>query len=88
MNKKSNPSFPVSGISPLGGNGYESTNDGMAPVRDTTVQEVPLFWDDRVGAYISKQSQEELDDRDVDLAKEDVYREDAEYRQKIGITRS
>jgi hypothetical protein len=88
MNRKSNPDFPVSGISPLGGNGIESTSDGMAPVRDTTVQEVPLVWDDRVGAHISIQAQEELDDRDADLEREQAYQEEKQFRQKIGMTQT
>lgn len=83
-----NPQDIVTGISPLGGNGIEGTGSGMAEIRDTSVQDVPLFWDDRAKAYISEQAIEELDDRDISLAKAKVYNEEEEFRAKAGFRRS
>ena len=74
----------VVGISPLGGNGVEGTGDGMAAVRDTDIQKVPLFWDSRVGAYISEQAIEELDDREVTEQKAQAHQDEEDFRQKAG----
>ena len=87
MNKPSSPEDNVFGISPLGGNSVEGTGPGMAEIRDTSVQGVPLFWDSRVNAYISEQAVDELNDRDIgECAREDHRREESFYN-KIGITR-
>ena len=74
----------VFGISPLGGNSVEGTGDGMAAVRDTAIQGVPLFYDARVGAYISEQAIEELDDREISEQKARIHQEEEEFRQKAG----
>ncbi len=81
-----NPEEIVYGISPLGGNSIEGTGAGMAEVRDTEEQGVPLFWDDRVSAFISEQAIEELDDRDISLAAADNFNEEEEFRMKAGYT--
>jgi hypothetical protein len=60
----------------------------MAEVRDTSVQAVPLVYDSRVGAYISEQAKQELDDRDVDLELAEQFREEEQFRLKIGYRRS
>ena len=88
MNKHHPSDLPVSGISPLGGNSVEGTSSGMAEVRDTDTQAVPLVYDYRVGSYISEQAQQELDDRDDDLIREDEFRREEEFRSKIGYRRS
>jgi len=75
------------GISPLGGNSVEGTADDMAAVRDTSIQGVPLFWDDRVQTYISELAIEELDDRDISLARQEEFNMGEEFRQKAGYTR-
>lgn len=82
------PQDTVIGTSPLGGNGAEGTVSGFAEVRDTSVQKVPLFWDARVGAYISEQAIEELDDRDNSLAKAQVFNQEEEFKAKAGYRRS
>jgi hypothetical protein len=64
MPKASDKLDVIVGVSPLGGNSVEGTADGMAAVRDTSIQAVPLVWDSRVKQYISEQAVEELDDRD------------------------
>lgn len=65
MSKKLDNQEVIVGVSPLGGNSVEGTADGMAAVRDTSIQAVPLVWDSRVKAYISEQAVDELDDIDV-----------------------
>ena len=82
------PDQNVCGISPLGGNSVEGTNSGddMAAVRDTAEQGVPLFWDSRVNAFISEQAIEELNDKDISLARAREYQKDEEFRQKAGFT--
>lgn len=80
--------LPVVGISPLGGNSVEGTSTGMAEIRNTGVEAVPLVFDDRVGSYISEQAQQELDDRDYDLDREAEYQRETEFRQKIGYRKS
>lgn len=77
----------VYGISPLGGNSVEGTGSGLAEVRDTTVQGVPLVWDDRVKAFISEQAKEELDDRDIGEAARDGFEKEQEFLSKIGYQR-
>lgn len=72
--RKDDPQFPVSDISPLGGN----------IVDGTTVEKVPLVYDQRVGAYISQQAVEELDERDYGLKQQEVFNEEAQFRAKIG----
>ena len=74
----------VFGTSPLGGNSVEGTGDGMAAVRDTDVQGVPLFWDSRVGAYISEQAQQELDDKEITEQKHRIWQEEQDFRNKAG----
>jgi len=78
----------VVGISPLGGNSVEGAASGMAEVRDTSIQAVPLVYDARVDAFISEQAVQELDDRDIGLAKAEQYRQEEEFRAKIGYRRS
>jgi hypothetical protein len=86
--KNKRQDFPVVGISPLGGNSVEGTSAGMAPVVDSTPQAVPLFYDNRVGAYISEQAVQELDDRDYDEDREEARRKEVEFRQRIGYRQS
>lgn len=86
MSKK--PQDTVIGTSPLGGNGAEGTVSGFAEVRDTSVQKVPLLWDDRAQAYISEQAIEELDDRDISLAKAQVFDQEEAFKAKAGYKRS
>ncbi len=74
----------VFGTSPLGGNSVEGTGDGMAAVRDTDVQGVPLFWDSRVGAYISEQAIQELDDKDISEQKRRIHEEEIDFHQRAG----
>jgi hypothetical protein len=75
MNKLSCiPEENVFGISPLGGNSVEGTGSGLAEVRDTAVQGVPLVYDRRVGNFISEQAVDELDDRDISLACAEEHR--------------
>lgn len=83
-----NPQDIVVGISPFGGNGVEGTDDGMAAVRDTAVQSVPLVWDDRVKAYISEQAVDDLDDRDDSLDKAQVFNQEQEFMAKAGYRTS
>jgi hypothetical protein len=82
------PQQTVFGISPLGGNSVEGTGAGMAEIRDTTIQGVPLFYDRRVNAYISELAISELDDRDTSLARNEEARKEEEFRTKAGIQRS
>jgi len=88
MNRKRpvNPEENIWGTSPLGGNSEEGTADGMAVVRDTTEQGVPLFYDDRVTNFISEQAVEELNDRDISLDMQRIFNEEEEFRQKVGYT--
>lgn len=73
-NPSKSPEDNVFGISPLGGN---STDGGET-------QGVPLFWDNRVNAFISEQAVQELDDRDISLARKAEYEKEQEFLQKIG----
>lgn len=75
------------GISPFGGNSVEGTGDGMAAVRDTAVQGVPLFYDSRVDNFISEQAIEELDDREASLIQAEQFNEEEEFRTKAGYRR-
>jgi hypothetical protein len=74
----------VFGISPLGGNSVEGTGSGLAEVRDTSVQGVPLFWDDRAQAYISEQAIQELDDRDIREAARSEYEKEQTFLTQAG----
>jgi hypothetical protein len=74
----------VFGISPLGGNSIEGTGSGLAAVRDTSVQGVPLFWDNRAQNYISEQAIQELDDRDISEAARAEYEKEQEFLNGIG----
>lgn len=75
MSKPSiNPEDNVFGKSPLGGNSTDGAN----------TEGVPLFWDNRVNAYISEQSIDELNDRDISLARRDQENKEQEFLQKIG----
>lgn len=74
----------VFGVSPLGGNSVEGTGDGMAEVRDTETQGVPLVWDPRVQAYISEQAVMELDDKDISEEKRRIAQEEEDFRNKAG----
>jgi hypothetical protein len=75
----------VFGISPLGGNSVEGTGDGMAEVRSTETQGVPLVWDPRVNAFISEQAVMELDDRDISEQRRLIHQEEEDFRQKAGF---
>lgn len=83
-----NPQDNVVGTSPLGGSGIEATGACNAPIRDTSVQKVPLLWDDRVGAYISEQAIEELDDREESERRAETTNREEEYRSQSGYRRS
>ena len=72
------------GISPLGGNSVEGTGDGMAEVRDTEQQGVPLIWDSRVGAYISEQAIQELDDKEISEQKARIHQDELDFRTRAG----
>lgn len=74
----------VHGLSPLGGNSIEGTSTGAAPVRDTEVQGVPLFWDHRAQAYISEQAIDELNDRDLSEVRRSEENKEIEFLTKIG----
>jgi hypothetical protein len=74
----------VHGISPLGGNSIEGTGSGLAEVRDTSVQGVPLIWDNRAQNYISEQAIQELDDRDISEAARSQYEKEQEFLNGIG----
>lgn len=78
----------VVGISPLGGNAIEGTVTGFAEVRNTATEEVPLFYDSRVGSFISEQAIDELDDKDDSDAKRIAHQREDEFRAKIGFKRS
>lgn len=82
------PLKTIFGISPLGGNGVEGTDDGMAEVRDSDVQGVPLVFDGRVSDYISEQAKEELDDKEITLAKRKIEEEELDWKGKAGYRRS
>jgi hypothetical protein len=82
------PEKNVYGISPLGGNSVEGTASGMAEVRDTSVQGVPLFWDERVNQFISEQAIEELDDRDISLERAEDFEREESFRQRVGFRKT
>lgn len=83
-----NPKDDIFGISPLGGNSVEGTADGFAAVRDSEVQGVQLFYDARVGGYISKLAQMELDDREKSQDKAEAYRQEQDFWNKAGIRKT
>lgn len=72
--RSTDPELNVFGKSPLGGN---SSDDG-------TIEGVPLVWDERVKAYISEQAVEELNDRDISLARRAEEEREQAFLQKIG----
>jgi hypothetical protein len=74
----------VHGLSPLGGNSIEGTGSGLAEVRDTSVQGVPLFWDHRAQAYISEQAIQELDDRNISEVARAEYEKEQSFLLKAG----
>ena len=79
------PEQNVWGKSPLGGNSVEGTADGFAAVRNTEVQGVPLFYDERVDKFISEQAIETLNDRDISLIAAEEFEREEEFRIKIGM---
>jgi hypothetical protein len=83
-----NPEENVHGISPLGGNSVEGTGTGLAEVRDTTVQGVPLVYDHRAGNYISEQAVDELDDRDISLARAEEFQREETFMDQAGFGRT
>ena len=86
MNKKSTEiDFPVYGRSPLGGNAKEGTATGFAPIRNTEIMDVPLFYDKRVGDYISKLAIQELDDEEVDEIKQSNFVEREQFLKQAGF---
>lgn len=78
----------VVGTSPLGGNGAEGTANHCAAVRNTSILKVPLFYDSRVGGYISEQAIDELNDRDVSLKKQQAFNREEQFRAKAGYERT
>jgi len=72
--RSSDPELNVFGLSPLGGNSVDDAN----------TEGVPLVWDDRVKAYISEQAVEELDDRDISLARRAEEEKTQTFLQKVG----
>lgn len=76
------------GISPLGGNSIEGTGPSNAPIRDTTVQEVPLVYDPRVGNFVSEQGVDDLDDKDITIMRAKKWDRDAQWRAMAGIKKS
>lgn len=87
MSKKLDNLEVIVGVSPLGGNSVEGTADGMAAVRETSIQAVPLVWDSRVKEYISEQAVDELDDEDVsdELRRRTLAEE--KFRANAGYTK-
>ncbi len=81
------PKQIIFGISPLGGNAVEGTAPGMAPIRDTSISGVTLYWDSRVSSYISEQAIEELDDEDISLARSAEWEVEESWRQRVGYTK-
>ena len=81
------PERTVFGKSPLGGNSVEGTANGFAAVRNTEVQGVPLFYDERVDNFISEQAIDNLDDRDISLIAAEEFEKDEEFRKKAGFTK-
>lgn len=76
------------GVSPLGGNAIEGTGTPNAPIRDTQAQAVPLFYDARVGNFISEQGIDDLDDRDISVRRAKQWERDAQWRAKAGVRKS
>ena len=74
---KDNSPFPstIVGISPLGGNSSE----------DGEIQAVPLVYSEEVGAYISEQAQEEIEDREMTEIQREADEEEEEFRAKAGF---
>lgn len=72
--KNQNEEFPMVGTSPLGGN----SADGAS------IEAVPLVYDDRVGDWISKLAQIELNDRDISEQRAREYREQEEFNARAG----
>ncbi len=73
-NPSINPEDNVLGKSPLGGNSVDGGN----------IEGVPLFWDNRVDNFISEQAIEELDDRDMSLARREEFTKEESFLTKIG----
>lgn len=81
--KPNNP--PIFGDSSLGYNGREATADGFAPVRNTEIIEVELFYDQRFDNEISKHAMVDEDNREDALRLADKTHEDEAFRRSIGI---
>lgn len=81
MNKKPPEGFPVFGISPLGGNVQEGTSEGFTSAQKS----VPLEYDNRVGCFISRQAQEELDDKEHARKLAEVFNGEETFRRKAGF---
>ena len=75
----------VVGISPLGNNSVEGTDDGFAPVTETTPREVPLVWDSLSSTWVSKLSRVNQEDREVDIAVAKKSMEDQRFLSSIGF---
>lgn len=84
MKRRKDESFPDVGLSPLGGNSVEGTQNGFTPVSTTDAQAVPLVYDARVGTYISKLAQIELNDRDISRDKARIWDQEATFRAQAG----
>lgn len=78
----------VTGISPLGGNGVEGTGPGLAPIRDSSIIPVPLFWDDRTQSYISEQAIKSLNNREKGLVAKEEYNQEREFLNSVGIRKA
>lgn len=72
--KDPNEEFPMVGISPLGGNAADGAD----------IEAVPLVYDERVGAWISKLAQIELNDRDISECRAREYRDQEEFNARAG----
>ena len=86
--RRKDPKEITVGISPLGGNGAEGTRAGFAPIRDTSVLYVPLFFDSRVGCYISEQGIDDLDDIDDSAQKRIEFQKEESFRARVGFRRA
>ena len=78
----------VVGVGPQGGNSIDGDSDGYNAITNASIQAVPLFWDGRVGAYISELAMQELDDIDASLILHDEFQEAEEFRARIGYRQS
>jgi hypothetical protein len=86
VQKSNDIDFQPWGLSPLGGNAKEGTANGFAPVRNTETMGVPLVYDSRVDACISKIDQQRLDDKEHALRLAEKMNDDEKFRRMAGFT--